>query len=73
MIEFRTAKQIHEEYGISLATIYRRINDYTYRTNDNNEILLSDVLATLGKELKKGRPKGSPNKKKKDRRLKKNR
>lgn len=64
MIEFKTPREIHDEYGISLATIYRRIHDYSYRTNDNNEILLADVLNDIGTDLKKGRPKGSPNKKK---------
>ena len=64
MVLFKTAKQVSEEYNISLATVYYRIRQHHYRVNDYNEILVADVERHLVTGFKAGRPKGAKDSKK---------
>lgn len=56
MIVFKSAKEVSEEYNIPLSTVYQRIRNHTYRTNDRNEILLADVEKAELTGVKRGRP-----------------
>lgn len=67
VVLFKTAKQVSEEYGISLATVYYRIRQHHYRVNDYNEILVADVERHLVTGFKAGRPKGVKDTKKRKR------
>lgn len=68
MIFFKSAQEVSKEYGIPLTTVYHRMRTHKYRVNDNNDVLISDVEKLAAESIKKGRPVGASDKRKRKKR-----